>query len=295
MTASVSAAKDCALPSNACAFPFYGRCAGKLKRSMSQVETVALWAGLIASVAGIVLSIVAMVFAIWVNNRATDVNNQMIKSLQKIESTVERVSTDTRELIAAGWNKLLGNMNGETDAEAADPDVPDQISSGLASEVRSELMEGASEGDTAQKIERIERALQELQETVSAQLRRRPVGRQPESLLDSLVQAVRDLPMEAKALLSILVRGKHMDRKQYRAAQQNQVLKFPIRALRGSGLLVPLEGLSDDGEPVPVYHLAPGIARRVRIATRLTSDVPKDLLESVSAALKTIGYDSFIS
>jgi hypothetical protein len=40
---------------------------------------------------GVVLSIVAVVFAIRVNNRATDVNNQMIRSLQKIESSVERM------------------------------------------------------------------------------------------------------------------------------------------------------------------------------------------------------------
>jgi hypothetical protein len=258
---------------------------------MGQVETVALWAGLIASIAGIVLSIVAMVFAIWVNNRATEVNNQMIRSLQKIETSVDRVSTDTRELITAGWNKMLGGMDRDRDDEALDSDTSEEISSGIASEVRSELMEGAQGEGSGPKIERLEQALQELQETVAAQLRNRSISqRRSESLLDSLAETVGDLPVEAKALLFILIRGMHLDRKQYRTAQQNSVLKIPVRALRRSGLLVPLEGFGDGDEREPVYHLAPKLVRRLKIAAQLAGEVPRDVLESVSAALKAIGY-----
>ena len=192
---------------------------------MSQVETVALWAGLISSIAGIVLSIVAMVFAIWVNNRATDINNQMIRSLQKIDSSVERVSSDTRELITAAWNKMLGDMGHENETDGADADEPEQISGGIASELRSELTEDLHEGP-APKIERLEQSLRELQETVATQLRQKPISRRLEPI-DSLVRAIALLPVEAKALHSILIKGHHLERAQYRAATQEQGSQEP--------------------------------------------------------------------
>ena len=73
---------------------------------MTDVEAVALWVGLIASIVGVVLSIVAIAFAVLVNNRVSDINDKMIQSLQKIEFAVERSSEDTRELIKAGWDKM---------------------------------------------------------------------------------------------------------------------------------------------------------------------------------------------
>jgi hypothetical protein len=150
--------------------------ADRLGCTMSQVETVALWAGLISSIAGIVLSIVAMVFAIWVNNRATDINNQMIRSLQKIESSVERVSTDTRELITAAWNKMLGDMGRDTEADSASSETPDEISSGIASEVRSELMGDDEEEEATTKIDRLERALQEYKKRLLPSFAVRPLA-----------------------------------------------------------------------------------------------------------------------
>ncbi len=50
---------------------------------MSEVETVATWAGLITGIAGIVLAIVTIWFASNTEKRAQQVNDQMIKSLQK--------------------------------------------------------------------------------------------------------------------------------------------------------------------------------------------------------------------
>jgi hypothetical protein len=52
------------------------------------VEAVALWVGLISSIVGVVLSVVAIAFAVLVNNRASDINDKMIQSLQKVELTV---------------------------------------------------------------------------------------------------------------------------------------------------------------------------------------------------------------
>lgn len=77
---------------------------------MTDVEKVALWIGLLSGAISIALSLVAIVFAILVDKRAKDVSDQTIKSLQKIESAVERQSDDTRELIKAGWDKMLGTV-----------------------------------------------------------------------------------------------------------------------------------------------------------------------------------------
>lgn len=75
---------------------------------MSDVEKIALWVGLISSIVSIVLSIVAIVFAGIVDRSARNVSAQTIKSLQKIESYVERLSSDTTGLIKAGWDRMLG-------------------------------------------------------------------------------------------------------------------------------------------------------------------------------------------
>src|SRR5579864_4569961 len=78
---------------------------------MNQAESVAFWVGFIGSMVGIVLSIVAIVFSILVDRRSSRISDHTIQSLQKIESAVERLSSDTRELIKAGWDKMLGNVD----------------------------------------------------------------------------------------------------------------------------------------------------------------------------------------
>jgi len=65
-------------------------------------QTIALWVGLLSGIVGIVLSVVAIVFTVLVDRRSSQVTGQTIQSLQKIESAVERLSSDTRELIKAG-------------------------------------------------------------------------------------------------------------------------------------------------------------------------------------------------
>jgi hypothetical protein len=78
---------------------------------MDAIQSVATWVGLIASIAGIVLSLVAIVFSVLVDRRSSTISERTIQSLQKIESAVERSSTDTRELIKAGWDKMLGSVD----------------------------------------------------------------------------------------------------------------------------------------------------------------------------------------
>ena len=254
---------------------------------MSQVETVALWAGLIASIAGIVLSIVATIFAIYVSKESSLVNQQMIRSLQKIETTVEHLSADTRELITAGWNKMLAGLGAEDDGDTSE--APDEISSGIASEVRSELTEDGIGESGPQRVERLERALEDLRETLSAQLRQRPT-RDSTDPISALAEKIRGLPIEARAFISILSRGRHLTRKEYTISSINQPLKVAMKSLRTAGLLVPLQGHSEDNGPVPVYYFPPGTTKHIRVASQLAGEVPKEILEKISDALKTIGY-----
>jgi hypothetical protein len=255
---------------------------------MSQVDTVALWAGLIASIAGITLSIVATVFALWVSKQSAEVNQQMIRSLQKIESTVEHLSADTRELITAGWNKMLTGLGGESEAESSTSEVSDQISEGVASEVRSELADSETETES-QKIERLENALQDLKETVAIQLRRRS-NRNTGGTLDMLVEEIRGLPVESKAVISVLSQSWHLTRKQYNLARNNPVLRGPIKRLRAGGFLVPLVGESDDGVNEPVYYFPPNTTAQIKLASQIAGDIPREVYDGILVALRTIGY-----
>jgi hypothetical protein len=253
---------------------------------MSQVETIALWTGLFASIAGIVLSVVATLFAIWVNKGATEVNNQTIKSLQKIESSVDQLSRDTRELITAAWNRMLGDMGGSETAQT-DTNAPEQISGGIANEIRSELAEEIPEAP-GQKIERIEQALQDLQRTVAAQLRARSNSSRSNSF-DFLLKRISALSVEARALLSSVASGAHLDRNQYRTAAKSTVLRGPLRELRAAGLIVPLEGLDENQEGVPVYWL-PGTPKMTRLALSMLPEPPVETGKTIHQALREIGY-----
>jgi hypothetical protein len=205
---------------------------------MNQVEVVALWAGLIASIAGIVLSVAALVFGVWVNNRSTAVSDQTIRSLQKIESTVERLSDDTRSLIKAGWDKMLGRVEGASAQELGDgtdgKEPAEELASGLASEARAELGLTGDESppvslsqETAQRIERV---LDTLEQSVAAQLKN-SYADPSVGVVDRLVGKIKRMAPEAHALLSVVAGSKHIDRKQYQGLRKSS-LKGAVRELR---------------------------------------------------------------
>src|SRR5258706_16016557 len=98
---------------------------------MTDVEKIALWVGLFASIVSIVLSFVAIAFAILVDRGARAVSGQTIKSLQKIESDVQRQSDDTRELIKAGWDKMLIGVDKELQPKPFDTS-PKDLAAGIA-------------------------------------------------------------------------------------------------------------------------------------------------------------------
>src|SRR5215472_12657649 len=113
---------------------------------MSQVDSVALWAGLLSSIVGITLSLVAIVFTWAVNQRSSQVNDAMIKSLQKIESTMEHQAEETTNLIRVAWEKLLGNVGESNVIES--PVTDEATAEGAIEEIRDLLDETTPHPDT---------------------------------------------------------------------------------------------------------------------------------------------------
>ena len=154
----------------------------------------------ISSIAGIVLSIVAIVFSILVDRRSSKVSDQTIQSLQKIESTVEHLSSDTRELIKAGWDKMLGSVD-RAPSNAAEVSAK-QIAEGIVAELRSELAGlKAEKAAVLQRPLTIERALSSVETSLEAQLKnqRRTTGR-PSEALNRMVAAVTELSPTAREI-----------------------------------------------------------------------------------------------
>jgi len=82
--------------------------------ALTQLETVGLWAGLLSAVVSVVLSLVAIFFARDVDRRSIEISNQTIRSLQTIQSTVQRLSEDTGGLIKVAWERMLGTMGAQS-------------------------------------------------------------------------------------------------------------------------------------------------------------------------------------
>jgi type II secretory pathway pseudopilin PulG len=78
--------------------------------ALTQVETVGLWVGLVSAIVSIVLSIVAIAFARDVDRRSLEISHQTIRSLEAIQSAVQRLSEDTGGLIKVAWERMLGSM-----------------------------------------------------------------------------------------------------------------------------------------------------------------------------------------
>jgi hypothetical protein len=264
---------------------------------VSQVEVVALWAGLIASIAGIVLSIAALVFGVWVNNRATQVNDQTIKSLQKIESTVERLSEDTRNLIKAGWDKMLvgfGDSTGSIKDDEEEEKSDREIASGLTEEAKVELglidqHKDSQSRSTKEELQQIDQVLNRLQETLQAQLRNASLRGKTGRSTDLMMGKISALSSKAQALLRSVAPSWHLTRDQYIKLRHSPI-STALLELRKAGLLVPLSGHEDAGEKIPVYWLPPGTSRRIKAALELISEPPVDIRETVEKELQNVGY-----
>jgi hypothetical protein len=263
---------------------------------MSTVEKVALWSGLISSIVSIVLSIVAIVFAVLVDRAARNVTAQTVKSLQKIESEVDRSSSDTRDLIKAAWEKMLVG-NGMVQAAASiRGDAPaKEIAAGTAAELREDLREDIrmlSEKPDASNQNNLEKSLNEglqrFQESLVAQIRTELLPRKRGTLVDQAWKILDGLSGEAKAL-AVEIASYHLTRKQYKRLLAGP-LSTAISELRHAGILVPLTGQDKAGQEIPVYWFPSRLSQAVSTAIPLITIPSSAARDQVKAELERVGY-----
>jgi hypothetical protein len=261
--------------------------------NMTDVEKIALWVGLIASIISIVLSVVAIIFARIVDKSSREVSAQTIKSLQKIESYVERLSSDTTGLIKAGWDRMLGSVGKPPNAE--ENVSAKEIAAGLLAEMRAEL--GLSETEqhderhvSWERGEQLDDAFENIRSSLEAQLRTQTRSDRPSEALDQVLDILRGLSPQARALASLIASNRHLTFDQFQQLLKHSELAEAISELRAEGLLVPLEGVSRTGKAIPVYYFPPRLSDIVRAATLLLPEVADDLQKFVASELMKVGY-----
>jgi hypothetical protein len=260
---------------------------------MNQVEAVAFWCGFIASIVGIVLAIVAIAFSILVDRRSSQVSEHTVQSLQKIESVVERLSSDTRELIKAGWDKMLGGVDKSPAPEYSDSNAK-QIAAGIAAELRSELValsadKKSQDGESHQKIEALESYLKDLEASLMGQLRRVTENTRPSVRFEEVTNTIRSLSGRALAFLRAISRA-HLTQAEYRILSSGP-MRDSILELRKSGLLAPVVHNTGRGE-VPCYYYPSDIAMIVRAVLDTIPEPPLALQQEVVEQLDSVGYAS---
>jgi len=259
---------------------------------MTQTESVAFWISFIGTIVSIVLSIVAIVFSILVDRRSSTVSDRTIQSLQKIESAVERSSTDTRELIKAGWDRMLGNVGADSPQKTAAADSAKEVAGGIAAELRVELSKlasnvGASEGASKAKFEEIERYLKNLEATLSAQLRSARSDARPSAKIDEVFASIRELSPRAYAILRA-IEGRHISREQYQKLSDGR-LGRALLELREAGLLAPAIHKTSTG-PEPCYYYPRDISSAVRAVIEISGPPNAAADAEVKAELSKVGY-----
>jgi hypothetical protein len=255
--------------------------------ALTQLETVGLWAGLLSSVVSVVLSLVAIFFARDVDRRSIEISNQTIRSLQTIQSTVQRLSEDTGGLIKVAWERMLGTMG----APAAQTDNDLQ---GLLAGLIAEFREDASEIAPGTGVEKLARK-------VGERVRRAADGKSgaerysaPRSwAFNAVVQAIESLSPLAIELLRALEGGHHLTRTQYQRLRQDPDLAVAVDELRDHDLLVPLQRRGARGEET-IYGIAPWFLETIGPALVFTGhESPSDTeAQRVISALREVGYDA---
>ncbi|MCW2753749.1 MAG: hypothetical protein JWQ32_1160 [Marmoricola sp.] len=264
--------------------------------AMSNLELVGLWVGLIGGVVSIVLALVAMAFTFAVDRRSTSINEQVIKSLQKIESTVEGVAADTTNLIKVAWERMLPGVDGTSPGSLAQDAADDQsvqaIAAGVAAELRAELAPSGTPND-AEAIRRLDSAVRRMERTMRAQLSSSaPEPVRPSSRVDRLQHDLASLSPEALELVRQMASvGKHLTREQYLNLRTGP-LDQALRQLRGRGIIGPLKGLTEQDEEIPVYFFSPTVYRYVRPLLSIQDPPSPAVREGVGGLLAAVGYRS---
>jgi hypothetical protein len=261
--------------------------AGTHLLALTQLETVGLWAGLLSSVVSVVLSLVAIFFARDVDRRSIEINNQTIRSLQSIQSTVQRLSEDTGGLIKVAWERMLGTMG-------ARPTQTDSDLQGLLAGLLAEFRDDANEIAPGTGVEKLARK-------VGERMRRATDGKSgterstaPRSwAFNAVVQAIESLSPVAIELLRALEGGHHLTRAQYQELRRDPDLAVAIDELRDQDLLIPLQRRGARGEET-IYGIAPWFLEVIGPALVFTGhESPSDAeAQKVIAALRDVGYDA---
>ncbi|TCC33595.1 hypothetical protein E0H50_16665 [Kribbella sindirgiensis] len=254
---------------------------------------VPTWIGVITGVVGVTLSIVAIWFALAVDKRSQAVTEQTIKSLQKIETSVERQSSDTQNLIKAGWDRLLGNAIPGPSLIASGAQDVKALASGIAAELKTELAPAANaEGDSAASNvdrEAVEEALQNALASLDELTRQPSAGGSTSSRVDRLMEELAELdPFTFELARAIGQYGVHLERNQY-VRLLNSGARNAVRKLRAVGILSPLTPHGDQNGK-PVYWYPPSVASTINVAFALLNRVETDAATAVREALVKAGY-----
>jgi hypothetical protein len=252
--------------------------------ALTQVETVGMWAGLLSAVVSVVLSIVAILFARDVDRRSMEISNQTIRSLESIQSTVQRLSDDTGGLIKVAWERMLGTMG------PAMPQ-PDGELQGLLYGLLAEFRQDANELAPGTGVDKLAREVGERVRRATSHKggpEREPA---PKSwAFNAAVQAIEELSPVAIELLRALEAGRHLTRPQYQQLRRDPELAAALEELRDRDLLVPLQRKGSQGEET-IYGLAPWFREVIGPALVFTGHETPSSSEAdrVTRALEEVG------
>jgi hypothetical protein len=260
---------------------------------VEHVEHVATWVGLITGVIGVTLSLLAGWFAFEVNKRADTINNQVITTLQKIESAVERTSTDTQGLIKVAWHRLV--VNGEHTGHELPDDSEEKtearsMTSGLAAEAVAEMAgrsNGGANGNGSGGLASLEQRFEEL--LSFAEIRGGVNhGDQPSSTaLAELGRRIEDAsPLAVEVVRALSEAGAPLQRQQYADLVAIATFGEALTELRRCGILAPL---SSSGERYS-YYFPPGVDTLVPHAVTLFAGEFPTERALVASAFTHVGY-----
>lgn len=257
-------------------------------------EDVALWIGLLGGLISIVLAIVAMVFTFAVDRRSTSVNEQVIQSLQKIESTVEGVAGDTRDLIKVAFDRMLPRGEGAVDdgdavLRAQDDEAVRAIAAGVAAELRADLGPSGPDQPDRLAVERLDSAVDRIERTLQAQLSTSTSGRTTAERLDALMRRVADLSPPAREVMRVMIEvGRHLTRQQFMELRQTPTGEA-VQELRRASVIGPLRSRAE-GTDEPVYYFAPSTSEYVPAVVALQSAATQAVSKTVRDDLRRVGY-----
>ncbi|WP_155293262.1 hypothetical protein [Rhodococcoides fascians] len=275
---------------------------------MEQVESVALWAGLIASIVGVVLAIVSILFTNAVERRSSELNTQIVQTLQKIETAVDRSTDDTTNLIKVAWERLLPSSDVSSGPPLGrDPDFAKQIAAGVAAELRSELLP-LSDGDEPKSAEepsvkrsadgssdnepiQVDEMLERIQRTLETHLRFSPSSESSLQSTNAIYNTIKGLPALAQVLLRIIAENGHLTRRQFTVLSDGRFGDL-YQELRRQDLLVPLVAGGASKKAPPVYWLPAGLSDQIRAVLSLmpTSERRESAADAIRAEMRSVGY-----